>query len=166
MNNIYLIGFMAVGKTTVSRELGRRTGRTVIDTDQWIEQQEGRKIARIFAEKGEDYFRDLEKNTLQKIAGEDGRIVSCGGGIIKSEENIRVMKKSGKVILLTAAPETIYSRVGEDKNRPLLEGHRSPEGIRQMMEQRQPLYDRAADGRVSTDDWDLDRICREILNFL
>ena len=108
---IYLIGFMGVGKSTVGKGLSERLEYELIDTDELIEEKEGLSISSIFEKKGEDYFRELETDTIKELSSSDNIVVSCGGGIIKNEENVKLMKDSGRVILLTASPESIYERV-------------------------------------------------------
>ena len=149
--NIYLIGFMGVGKSTVAKALSDKTGYELIDTDLYIEEKEGRKIREIFSKDGEEYFRSLERDTIRELSIRDNIIVSCGGGIIKSDDNINIMKSSGRVILLYASSEVIYNRVKDSDDRPLLKGKKSIEGILSLMNERQPLYDKACTDRVSAD---------------
>ncbi|MDQ9746053.1 shikimate kinase, partial [Acinetobacter baumannii] len=78
-------------------------------------------------------------------------IISCGGGAVLQEENIKIMKQNSYVILLTAQPDTIFERVGGDENRPVLNGRRSPEGIRELLEERRSYYEAAADITIETD---------------
>ena len=148
---IYLIGFMGVGKSTVGKGLSERLEYELIDTDELIEEKEGLSISSIFEKKGEDYFRELETDTIKELSSSDNIVVSCGGGIIKNEENVKLMKDSGRVILLTASPESIYERVKDSTNRPLLEGRKSVEGINDLLLERKMLYDRAYTDKVSTD---------------
>ena len=106
-DNIFLIGFMGAGKTSVAQCLQQMFHMDVIEMDQVIALREGCSIPEIFDRYGEAYFRDLESNLLREISKSRGQIVSCGGGAILREENIKEMKRSGKVVLLTASPETI-----------------------------------------------------------
>lgn len=146
--NIYLIGFMGVGKSTVARRLSKELDYELIDTDERIEESEGRSISDIFKDEGEDYFRSLEKELIEKLSCDDNLIVSCGGGIIKSDDNIDNMKKSGLVILLDASPEVIYMRVKDDNTRPLLRKNPGINGIKKLLEERRPLYNKAFTHRV------------------
>ena len=109
--NIYLIGFMGVGKTTVSKYLRELTGWEEVDTDKVIVRKKNMGIPEIFEKYGENYFRNLESHILEDYAKKGQRIVSCGGGIILRENNRKLMKKSGTVILLSATPQTIYENV-------------------------------------------------------
>ena len=120
-------------------------------------------ISQIFAERGEMCFRNMETELLRQLAGRKGMVVSCGGGAAMREENVQLMKKSGRVVLLTASPETILERVSRSSHRPLLEGKKNVRDIAALMEQRRPAYEAAADLEVSTDGKTPDEICSEIL---
>lgn len=161
--NIYLVGFMGCGKTTISGFLGRRMKMPVIDTDAAIVESEGKSISEIFAESGEESFRTLETNILEKISKTGGSIISCGGGIVLREENIRIMKKYGSVIWLTAKPANILKRVSGDKNRPLLKDNMNIRHISNMLDSRKSMYERAADYVIRTDDRSIESIVKDIL---
>lgn len=152
MENIYLIGFMGAGKSVISQNLQKRLGWKLIDTDEFIVEREGCSIKRIFAKKGEEYFRDLETLVLKEISSEKNMIVSCGGGIVLRLENVSVMKESGRVILLTASPEEIYNRISKRHERPLSDG-KSLEEISEMMESRRSAYESASDITVRSDEY-------------
>ena len=162
--NIYLIGFMGCGKSTVSEHLKRAYGMTQVEMDSQIEEEEGRKISVIFAESGEEYFRNLETEFLKRLQGTENLVVSCGGGTAMRECNVEEMKKNGKIIWLCAEPETIYERVKNNHDRPLLEGNMNVEYIRMLMEKRMPKYQAAADVCIHTDGKNADMICKEILS--
>ena len=87
------------------------------------DRNEGMAIADIFKEKGEPYFRELETDLIKSFAGVEPAVISCGGGAVLKEENVRLMKESGKIVLLTAEPETIYERVKDSTERPVLNGN-------------------------------------------
>lgn len=164
MGNIYLIGFMGCGKSTVSRYLCKRYGFKRLEMDEEIERQEGRSIKEIFASSGEAYFREVETGLLKKLRSSERLVVSCGGGTAMKDENVSEMKKNGIIILLEACPETVYDRVKHNHNRPLLEGNMNVDYIRGLMEQRRPKYEAAADFTVITDGKSTAQICREILD--
>ena len=164
--HIFLIGFMGVGKSTVSRLLSRKLGREEVDTDGMIVQQEGRSIPEIFEQSGEEYFRRLETGVLDELAGEAPCIVSCGGGMAMREENVAKMKALGTVIFLTAQPETIYDHVKDSTHRPLLNGNMNIPYIRKLMEAREPKYQVAADCVVVTDGWTPEQVAEEIIRVL
>ena len=138
----------------------------VIDMDQAIEDMEQMPIREIFAQKGETYFRQCETGFLRKLKEKEGAIISCGGGVPLRNENVEAMKACGLVVLLTASPETIYERVKDSHNRPLLEQNKTPEYIRELLHKRDPYYKRAADLEVTTDGKSAGQIAEEIKNFL
>ena len=105
--------------------------------DEEIEKREGMSIPAIFSEHGEAYFRQLETDLLKETSALGGFLVSCGGGAAMREENVREMKKSGIIVLLTALPETILERVADDENRPLLKGLKNAD-----LPMKQPLITR------------------------
>jgi shikimate kinase len=161
--NIFLIGFMGSGKSTIAAALRERLGRECIEMDALIVEKQGMPITDIFAEFGENYFRDLESSTLIELQKRQRTIVSCGGGVVMREENADHMKKNGRVVLLTAEPETIYERVKSSKERPILNNHMNVEYINSLMEKRQARYEAAADITIATDQKTTDQICDEII---
>ena len=105
--NIMIIGFMGVGKTTVSKELSKELNMPEVDMDAYIVEHEGKTIAKIFEEVMEEGFRKIETQCLKEIQMVKGRIVSCGGGAVLKDENVKCMKESGVILLLTATPDTV-----------------------------------------------------------
>ena len=166
MNNIYLIGFMGTGKSTIARELTVQTDMKQIEMDQLLEEQQGMKISEMFARYGEEHFRDLETEFLKQLSGAENVVVSCGGGSVLREENAALMKACGKIVLLTAKPETIYERVKDCADRPILNGNMNVEYIRGLMEKRRARYEAVADVTIATDGKSREEICREILECL
>ena len=165
-DNIYLIGFMGVGKSTVSKQLREITQHQEIDTDAEISRREQISIPDIFDTRGEDYFRMKETALLEELSRTNKKIVSCGGGIVLRENNIELMKKSGTVVLLTAMPETIYERVKSGTDRPLLNGNMNASYIEKMMKKRELFYNKAQTIKVSTDNKDSNQIAIEILELI
>lgn len=161
--HIFLIGFMGTGKSTVSKELQYRSGKPEVDTDAWIEEQEGRSIQEIFETEGEEYFRQRETAMLDELGVMRPSVISCGGGMALRDLNVRKMKALGKVVLLTAAPEAVYERVKVSGTRPLLRDHMNVDYIKGLMEKRMPFYERAADINVATDNRMICDIAKEIL---
>ncbi|MDD6057232.1 MAG: shikimate kinase [Clostridiales bacterium] len=162
MNNIYLIGFMGAGKSTVARRLEELTGAQRIEMDQRIEEQQKEKITDIFSKYGEEYFRDLETELLKSLVKQQNLIVSCGGGSVLRDENARLMKEAGRIILLSATAETVYERVKHSTNRPILNGNMSVEYIRELLEKRRARYESVADEMIVTDQKTVEQICEEI----
>ena len=164
--NVYLIGFMGTGKSTVAAHLGRTFLADVVEMDEQIAEREGKSIPEIFAQNGESYFRELETLFLKELDMKMNQVVSCGGGVVLREENVELMKKSGKVVLLTASPEVIYERVKNDQGRPLLKGRKSPEAILELMNERKDRYEKAADIIICTDGKSVDEIGTELMKEL
>lgn len=141
MKAIYLTGFMGTGKSTIGELLAEKLGLDVIDTDNWIMDNTGKSITNIFAEEGEEVFRNYESNALQVIPTSDV-IISTGGGIVIREENRQYMRENGLIINLTCDFPTIVERVqlsSQTKNtRPLFQQDISE--FEQRFIARQPLY--------------------------
>ncbi|SCZ78017.1 shikimate kinase [Pseudobutyrivibrio xylanivorans] len=162
MSNIFLIGFMGTGKSTIAEALKRKYDMQIVDMDAEIEKEQQMAISDIFATKGEEYFRDLETQLIKDLQKKDNVVVSCGGGAVLREENVTEMRKSGKVVLLNATPETILQRVKNSHNRPLLEGNKNVDFIRELMSKREDKYNRAADVTVSVDNRAVGEIADEV----
>jgi shikimate kinase len=161
--NIFLIGFMGAGKTTVASELTRKLEMNRVEMDQMIVEKQGMSISEIFDEYGETYFRNLESNCLIELQHVKQSVVSCGGGVVVREDNADHMKKNGRVVLLTAKPETILERVKDSNDRPILENHKNVQFIASLMEKRREKYQQVADVKVETDGKTIDEICDEII---
>lgn len=161
--NIFFIGFMGVGKSTMARIVSKELDRTLVEMDETIEEEAKMSINEIFDTYGEEYFRDLESALVERIADHGGMIVSCGGGAVLREKNVENMKKNGVIIFLSATPETIYQRVRYSKNRPLLNGNMNVEFIAKLMERRREVYEKAADVIISTTGKEKKQIIQEIL---
>ena len=164
--NIVLIGFMGAGKTTVSDYLSTMFDMDIIEMDQEITDREEMSIPDIFATYGEEYFRDLETSLLVELQDRKNVIISCGGGTALRENNVAEMKKNGRVVLLTASPETIYERVKDSDDRPVLKGRKNVDGIAELMEQRREKYEAAADVVVNTDGKTVLQVCEEMIQKL
>ena len=163
--NIYLVGFMGTGKTTVGRELAGRLGLKFVDIDDLIVDKEKRSINDIFAESGEPYFRKLEKAVLGEVALKPNQVVACGGGIVIDPDNIAGMKKSGKIFALTASPETILERTKNDTQRPLLNTEDPFKKITELILKRQPYYAKA-DFFIDTSRLSVDQVTASIIDLL
>ena len=138
--NIYLVGFMGTGKTSAGRLLAKKKKFNFVDLDELIEFRERRRIVDIFAKEGEPYFRKVEKKALKEAAGQNKFVVACGGGIVLDKENIEVMKKSGILVCLTAAPKEILKRVSANTQRPLLNVKDPARRIEVLLKMRAPYY--------------------------
>ena len=164
--NIFLIGFMGAGKSTIARNLQKELGMELVEMDERIVKEQGMSINDIFKTKGEDGFRDIESQLVIDLGKQDKAIVSSGGGVVIRPENVKNMKKSGKIIYLTAKPETILDRVKDSTQRPLLNGHMNVEYINELMSKRKDFYEEAADYKVATDGKNVSQICQEIITIL
>lgn len=161
--NIILIGFMGTGKSTVAAALSEETGCPAVDMDLYIEKKAGKKISDIFAESGEERFRDMETEAVYELLQEKNRILSCGGGTVLRDENVRCMKENGVIILLTAEPSTVYERLKNTKDRPILNGHMNIPYISALMEKRRERYEAVCDVKIATDRLLKEEIAEKIL---
>lgn len=160
--HIFLIGFMGAGKSTVAKHLSERTGLAHLEADQIIEEKWGMKIADIFAQHGEAEFRRRETEVLMDLAARPPAIISCGGGIVLKEGNVARMKETGTILLLGVRPDTVYQRVRDDRSRPNLKGRMSVAGIKELMDKRAAVYQKAAQITVCVDDKTPAQVSREI----
>ena len=150
--NIVLIGYRGTGKSTVARLLAARLGRELVSTDAEIVKRAERTIPEIVAQEGWEYFRDLESDICKELAVRDQLVIDTGGGAILRAQNVEALKKTGTVFWLTASVETIAKRIGGDNQRPSLTGTKSfVDEIRDVLRERAPKYQAAADHVVMTD---------------
>ena len=165
--NVVLIGYRGTGKSTVGKLVAARLGRPIVSTDQEIVRRAGSAIPDIVAAHGWDYFRDLESQVCQELAGRDNLVIDTGGGAILRQKNVDVLKSNGRLIWLTASVETIAARIGRDAQRPSLTGTKSHvEEIREVLSERVPKYQAAADFSIATDDHSIDDLATTILQHL
>ena len=164
--NIVLIGFMGAGKSTVSDYLSTMFAMKIVEMDQVISEREEMSIPDIFATYGEEYFRDLETKLLVEMQSKKNTIISCGGGAALREENVAEMKKNGRVVLLTASPQTVYERVKDSEERLFLNSNNNMEYIAELMEKRREKYEAAADIVIQTDNKTVLQICEELISKL
>ncbi len=140
--NLYLVGFMGSGKTTVGRAVAQRLGYTLLDSDHEIERLQGRPITEIFAQQGEAAFRAMERSFIEGGHPEDGCVVACGGGLIVQPGMLELVRARGVIICLHASLETIIRRTAGLSHRPLLNAADQEERVRSLFAQREPLYRR------------------------
>ncbi len=168
--NIYLIGFRCTGKTTVSEILANRLGWSAIDSDVELVKEQGTTIADIVEKKGWDAFRSIEKTIIKKLGTLNNHVVSTGGGAILDEENVANMRENGKVVWLTADPDTIRNRMAQDEttedSRPALTDKGIYDEIVETLTIRNPKYEKAMDFSVNTVDHDIPEVCRIIIENL
>ncbi|WP_339224540.1 shikimate kinase [Paenibacillus sp. FSL H8-0332] len=159
--NIILVGMMATGKSTVGAILAEELDYELIDLDAVITGREGRSIADIFADGGEQAFRSIESAVLQEMLQGDRRVISTGGGAVLAPGNAEVMLEHGFVVALTASEDTIIERVSGDENRPLLAGN-AANRVRSILEQRREAY-RFAHCTVDTTELNVAEVSQYIL---
>lgn len=150
--NIVLIGYRGTGKSSAGKLLAERSGRTLISTDDEVVRRAGQSIPDIVKQHGWDYFRNLESEVCRDLAGKDRLIIDTGGGIILRQENVDRLKANGVLFWLTAEVPTISRRIGGDTQRPSLTGAKSfIEEIEEVLRERTPKYQTAADHAIATD---------------
>ncbi len=159
--NIYLVGFMGTGKTTVGRLLAAQKKWNFIDLDELIELKEQRRIVDIFAKEGEPYFRKIEKKFLKQVSTQKKFVVACGGGIVLDKDNIKLMKKTGVLICLGANCEEILKRVSSSNHRPILDVAKPKERIELLLKMRAPYY-MQADKTIDTSHLTIKQVAAKI----
>lgn len=165
--NVVLIGYRGTGKSTVGKIVAARLGRPIVSTDKEIIRRAGSSIPEIVAAHGWDYFRDIESAVCQELAAQDNLVIDTGGGAILRQQNVDAFKRNGRLIWLTASVDTIAARIGGDTQRPSLTGTKSHvEEIRDVLSERTPKYQSAADLTVATDGRSIDELARTILQQL
>lgn len=162
-DTIFLIGFMGSGKSTIAKLLCEKLSANLVEMDERIVKEQGMSINDIFAQFGEDRFRDIESQLVCDILEEGNAVVSCGGGVVVRKQNVKNMKAKGRIVYLTATPETIFERVRHSTDRPILNGNMNVEYIKELMAKRKDLYEAAADITIATDGKDKEAICEEIV---
>jgi shikimate kinase len=160
--NIALIGFMAVGKSAVGRNVARKLHRRFVDLDAVIEKKQGRKVREIFDSEGEGYFRRLEKQTLREVLNENRQVIATGGGVILDPDNLQLLREKCLLIGLSASPDVLLSRVGKGAKRPLLKGTDLRARIEELLEQRQSGYAQAH-ATVDTGGLSIEQVVERVL---
>lgn len=165
--NLFLIGYRCTGKSTVGKSLAKELNRPFVDTDALVVNQQGTSIKEIVDDHGWDRFREMEHLILKNVCSSGGQIVATGGGIVLNDENVIRMKKRGTIIWLRAKLETIKARMGKDKStrdfRPALTLNGSISEIEETLQSREPLYKKAMDFFVDTDENDIREVVEIIL---
>lgn len=146
--NIVLIGFMGCGKTTYAKKISKALNMDFVDTDRFIEENEGLSINEIFEIKGEKYFREEEQKAVDTLSKAENMVIATGGGIVKNEKNMMKLKETGVVIYIDAIAEHILSNLIDDNTRPLLQGENKLEKIKNLMAERRPFYEKYADIKI------------------
>ena len=166
MQNIIFIGPMGSGKTTVGKQLAKRTRLDFLDSDHLIEERCGVSIATIFDIEGEDGFRKRETKMLTELCERTGIILATGGGAIASEENRILLRKSGYIVYLKTSIETQLARTQRNQNRPLLENVDVKQKLTELMDERGSLYEQEADLIVTSGERVVAKVVEEIIGAL
>ncbi|MFT8887873.1 MAG: shikimate kinase [Ethanoligenens sp.] len=145
MKNVVLCGFMGSGKSSVGAAMAALTGARFVDMDRYIEKQEGKRVSAIFREKGEAYFRELEKRAAASLSRQSGQIIATGGGAVMRAENVRAFRKGGVIVLLDVPLYVVQKRLHGDRSRPLLNAPDRGRALRELYKKRLPFYRAAAD---------------------
>lgn len=165
--NVVLIGFMGSGKSTMGIRLSYQLRYALEDTDKLIEVKAGKTISEIFAQDGEEAFRQMETELLEKLAERKGqRVYSVGGGTPIRAVNRPLLKKLGTVVYLRTRPETVYERLKDDTTRPLLQGEDPLGKIRRLMAEREEAYIETADIVLDVDEMEADQVVECIVKCL
>jgi shikimate kinase len=163
---ITLVGYRGTGKTTVATHLAELLGWESVDADVALEAHVGRPIAEIFADDGEPAFRDYESAVLLELLQRKEHVIASGGGVILREANRDAIRKAGKVVWLTATPQTIFHRINGDATSPSRRPDLTYQGglaeIESVLAKREPLYRQVADLIVDTEDRSPTSIANEI----
>lgn len=148
--NIFLVGMMGAGKTTIGRSLAERLGREFVDTDRVLVERTGVPVRTIFEIEGEAGFRKRESAVLAELAAGDGQVIATGGGAVLAAENRALMRERGTVVYLRARLESLWERTRRDTNRPLLATPDPRATLAEILAERDPLYREAAHVIVDT----------------
>ena len=156
---------MGTGKSSVGCQLAKERGWSFIDLDELIELKEQRRIVDIFTKDGEAYFRKIEKNIIKQVSTQKKFVVACGGGVVLDKDNIKLMKKTGRMICLYASPEQILKRVSLNNDRPLLNVDKPQKRIELLLKMRAPYY-MQADKIIDTSNFSVKQVVKKISKIL
>ncbi len=162
LNNIFLIGPMGAGKSTIGRQLAEALSFRFEDSDHEIQRRTGVDISTIFEYEGEEGFRNREQQAIADLTNQEGIVLATGGGAILREASRQNLAARGVVIYLHCSPEQQFSRTNRDRNRPLLQTEDPLERLRQLMDEREPFYRQVADLVVSTEKRGTASVVKEI----
>jgi shikimate kinase len=165
--NIVLIGMRGSGKTSVGKILAQKLGRELVEMDKLISKRAKLTIPQIVERYGWSKFRELDEEITDKVAGRDNIINASGGGVVTREKNIQKLKKNGLLVWLQADVDTLVNRVGEDSERPpLVEGRTQRGDMEMTLNERKPLYQKAADLVVDTENKTPEEVADLVINLL
>ena len=165
-NNIFLVGLMGSGKTTIGKLIAKKLRYKFIDTDLLMEEKTGVKVPLIFEYEGEEGFRKRETKILSEVLLSDNIVLATGGGIVLSDNNRQQLKERGNVIYLNAEINELAKRLSNDKTRPLLQNTDIKEKLKELMGHRSFLYESIADSIIQTKNKRAPDIANEIITNL
>jgi shikimate kinase len=149
-SNIFLVGLMGAGKSTIGRHLAKSLGLEFVDSDHEIERRTGASIPLIFDVEGEAGFRQREKKIIYELSRRDGIVLATGGGVVLDPDNRARLRERGQVVYLYATVEQLLTRTAKDRNRPLLQTADPRARLQELLEVRDALYREVADVVVDT----------------
>lgn len=161
--NIFLVGLMGSGKTTIGRALAKRLNKRFVDADHEIESRTGASIPLIFEIEGEDSFRQREADVIRDLTAQEGIVLATGGGAVLNDASRRLLKERGIVVYLRASVSSILQRTSHDRNRPLLQTADPKTRIEELSQQRGPLYQEVAHITVETGRPNVQSVVQNIL---
>lgn len=168
--NLILIGYRAAGKTTVGRRLSVSLRKVFVDTDDMIEEHQGTHIGEIVKFHGWDYFRAIERKVISEISSHDDLIIAAGGGAILEPDNVKALRRNGFIIWLKADVQVLLKRMAKDSRtatgRPSLTGKGALEELKEVLAQREGLYEKASEVQVDTSLLDMDGVVNNVLSIL
>lgn len=164
-DNIFLIGPMGAGKSTIGRRLARKLKLKFLDSDQAIENRTGARIALIFEIEGEEGFRKRESEIIEELTKQTGVVLATGGGVVLNPSNRQKLAERGLVVYLRTGLDQLLKRTARDTKRPLLNTDNPRERIKELLNTRTPLYEEIADLIVDTDKQPVTQIVEEICNY-
>ena len=161
--SIVLIGMMGAGKSSVGRCLRRRTGMTILETDELVASNFGMSIPEIFSMHGEKKFRDAETELLRTVSRTKPAIIATGGGMVLRKENVEILKRLGLIVWLAGKEKTLFARASRRTDRPVLQTKNTRKTFSQILAERRPLYAKIADIRIDTSELTSEEVAIAIL---
>lgn len=165
-NNIFLVGPMGAGKTSIGKRLSKRLKRDFLDSDRVLEERTGVTITTIFELEGEEGFRQRETKILRELINSNDAVIATGGGIVVSETNRPLLKTNGTVVYLQASVDTQLKRTRHDKKRPLLQTNNRRDKLLALAKKRNPIYEALADITIHTDSQSISNSISQIIHQL